>query len=302
MRTRFAFVHVPKSAGSSIKHAVASRCEPGTVAPRQLDRVLFGGFDRFTSMPSHTLDTIAVHGGGDLTGFDVAMGHFGINSFRRHFALDEIMTVLREPRSRLLSLRTFWGSWSAERHADWDPYDASRRAADSSWEAFLTAPALASQTDNLVARMLVSPHVKVPLDGFIDPDDYEEIFDIARAVLDDLGFCDVVESGAALWSGLSEWLDCPIEAERSLVTQVPPGTEWSSSITSLSERALSQRTSIDARLWQLAAARHADDVEALANATFHRKLASVAAATPPPLPVEHSQLTLSQRWAQRLRR
>lgn len=244
--------------------------------------MLFGGFDRFDEMPAATLATIAVDDAAAIGGFDIAMGHFGASSLAAHFAAGEMMTVLREPRTRLLSHYTFWRGWSADRHADWDPYDASRRAVASSWVEFLTDPAIASQTDNLVARMLLSPHRSIPPDGFIDPADDDELVEASWALLDSFGFADVVESGDALWTRLSDWLDAPIEPERTLVTTIPADTDWTSALTPAAASALTRRTSIDARLWSRLAARHTEHVDALREATFHRKLAAVAAATPHP--------------------
>lgn len=280
MRSRFAFVHVPKSAGSSIKNAVARRCHPATVAPWELDRVLFGGFDRFGDMRQTTQALIAVDGAAALTGYDVVMGHFGISSFAPHFAANEMMTVLREPRTRLLSHYTFWRGWSAERHADWAPYAASRRAVDATWEEFLTDPSIASQTDNIAIRMLLSPHRLIPADDVIAPTDHDELTGEGIAWLDDIGFVDVVESGSALWEGLSTWLDTDVEPERTLITPPAGDIEWLEAITPAAAAALMQRTAIDSRLWEHVARRTHADVTALGEATFHRKLVSVAAGPP----------------------
>ena len=302
MRTRFAFVHVPKSAGSSVKNAVAASCDPATVAASELDRVLFGGFDRFDEMPNRTRDTIAVGDAETLHGFDVVMGHFGVASLSQHFDAAEMMTVLREPRTRLLSLYTFWRGWAPERHADWDPYDASRRAVTASWGGFLADASIASQTDNVVARMLLSPHPSIPRDGFIEPADDDEIVDTASELLDRFGFADIVERGPALWSGLSSWLETPVEPERTLVTRIPADTDWPTSITPASAAALSRRTSIDARLWSRIASRHDDDAAALGEATFQRKLVGVGSAVPPSDHTEQPAPSVRQRLAGRLRR
>ena len=278
MRTRFAFVHVPKSAGSSVKNAVVHHCDPATVATLELDRVLFGSFDRFDEMPARTRSTIAVDGADALGGFDVVMGHFGVASLSPHFTSSETMTVLREPRTRLLSHYTFWRGWDPARHADWDPYDASRRAVASTWVEFLTDPSIASQTDNLVARMLLSPHPSIPLDGFIDPADDDALVSAASAVLDGFGFADVVERGPALWTALSDWLETGVEPERTLVTSLSADTDWATSITPAATAALARRTAIDARLWSRVAALQCEAVDALGDATFQRKLVDVAAA------------------------
>ncbi len=188
------------------------------------------------------------------------------------------MTVLREPRTRLLSHYTFWRGWDPARHADWDPYDASRRAVASTWVDFLTDPSIASQTDNLVARMLLSPHPSIPLDGFIDPADDDALVSAASAVLDGFGFADVVERGPALWTALSDWLETGVEPERTLVTSLSADTDWATSITPAATAALARRTAIDARLWSRVAALQCDAVDALGDATFQRKLVDVAAA------------------------
>ncbi len=274
---------------------------PGDRRPAELDRVLFGGFDRFDEMPTRTRTTIAVDGADALTGFDVVMGHFGVASLAPHFDADEMMTVLREPRTRLLSHYTFWRGWSTERHADWDPYDASRRAVTASWGDYLTDPSIASQTDNLAARMLLTPHPLIPVDGFIEPSDEDELVEAASALLDRFGFADVVESGAGLWAGLSAWLETPIESERTLVTSVAPDTDWAASITPSATDALTRRTCVDARLWMQVAARHNDAVAALGEATFHRKLVGVATAAPLD-PTNPPAASIRQRIAARRRR
>ena len=150
-----------------------------------------------------------------------------------------------------------------------------------SWGEFLTDTSISSQTDNVVARMLLSPHPSIPRDGFIEPADDESIVDAACELLDRFGFADVVEHGPALWSGLSAWLQTPIEPERTLVTRIPADTDWSASITPASAAALSRRTSIDTRLWSRIASRHNDDVAALAKAAFHRKLVGVGSTVQP---------------------
>lgn len=278
MRTRFAFVHVPKSAGSSIKNAVTQRCAAASIAPLELDRVLFGTFDRFDEMPAHTRSTIAIDGPAELGGFDVVMGHFGYSSLSPHFASVDTMTVLREPRSRLLSHYTFWRGWPPARHADWGPYDASRRAVTATFDEFLHDPTVASQTDNLVTRMLLAPHPSIPDDGFIDDGAVDELATLGGALLDDFGFADVVESGPALWRDLSSWLGAEVEPERALVTDVQRGTDWVSELTPAATSALCRRTAIDARLWSQLAARRSDDATALAESTFLTKLAAVVRA------------------------
>jgi len=282
MRTRFGFVHVPKSAGSSIKNAVAQRCDPSSIAPVELDRVLFGGFDRFEEMPARTRSTIAVDGAGAVARYDVVMGHFGLTSLSPHFAPAETMTVLREPRTRLLSHYTFWRGWTDARHADWDPYAASRCAVTDTFGEFLEDPAAASQTDNLAARMLLSPHPLIPDDGFIDPEAVAELAARGAELLGGFGFADVVESGPALWRDLSAWLDAPVEPEHTLMTEVRPGIDWSATLSPGTTAALARRTAIDSLLWTGLAGNRTADPAALAESTFFRKLVAVVRADADP--------------------
>jgi hypothetical protein len=248
VRSRFAYLHIPKVAGSSVSRALADANPQARRAPFLLDRILFGGFDRFDEVEPANAASVWEPGAAALADFDVAVGHFGLDSLLTGFAPGDVATIVREPRTRLLSHYSFWRGWDDQVHDGWAPYAASRVAATSDWYDFLLEPSIAAQTDNLCVRMLIGADPAVPLDGFIEGDDLDALTNRAIASLDNLGYVDLIERGDECWSGLGEWLGTELVVPRVNVTQLASGPRidraWFGD-----GGALSDRTRGDRRLW-----------------------------------------------------
>lgn len=282
MRRRFAYLHVPKAAGSSVTDAVrraiaASDTEPApSVAPWAMDRTLFGGFDAIGAMRNQAMvhvgprDELALH--------DVVIGHYARSSLLAGRDDADVATVLREPRARLLSLFTFWRGWADEEHAGWDPYAASRRAASSSWQCFLADEHLAAQTDNVAARLLLHPHPLVPADAFVAEDDQGQVLAEALDALGRLGFVDVVERGADCWQALGDWLDTSLDVGRRNTTGDAVRLDAADLDDPEAVSLLGQRTAIDRVLWLAAAVRAAPTTTADVHATRAEQAAAAQVA------------------------
>lgn len=268
MRSRFAYLHIPKVAGSSVSRALAEANPQARRAPFLLDRILFGGFDRFEEVDPANAASVWQAGSTSLADFDVAVGHFGLDSLLTGFERGDVATIVREPRTRLLSHYSFWRGWDDPVHEGWAPYVASRYAADLDWEGFLSEPKIAAQTDNLAVRMLIGADPSIPPDGFIEDTMLDALTDRAITALDALGYVDLVERGDDCWSGLGEWLGVDLTVPRVNVTRLATGPTIDRSwfTQQAGDGALADRTRGDRRVWDHIAARFtlnsgtADDV------------------------------------------
>jgi hypothetical protein len=165
----------------------------------------------------------------ELSGFDLVMGHFSLPLLRRITAPSLISTVLREPRSRLLSLYTYW------RLASEQPAWRGWSMADYAWrplDDFLGGSVAAGETDNLVCRMLIGDDDRIPLHGFIASDDAPGVASRAIEALDSLGFVGVLELGESMWNGISAFFDvslAPVEVNTTedwRLASAASGTEF----------------------------------------------------------------------------
>lgn len=259
MRRRFGYLHVPKTAGSSVTQALRAAIAAADaaehvhrwVSPYVMDRTLYGTFDRFDETRRHYM----VHTGRpeELAACDVVIGHYSLHSLTRGRSPTDVAIVLREPVARTISHYRYWRSWSEADHASWDPYDASRRAVRLDLADFVDDPAVAPQVDNVVARMLLTPHPLVPIDGFIADDDHEQVTTDALVALRSLGFVDTLERADRCWEALSDWLGAPLAVGRTNVTPTGPGDDAGGTEPAAVD-AVRRRTRIDHAVWTAAAA------------------------------------------------
>ena len=259
MRPRFAYLHVPKVAGSSVSSALAAAAPEARRARYLLDRTLFGGFDRFDEVDPVNAASVWDPSRGDLDTHDVVVGHFSLASLLTGFESFEVAMLLREPRARLLSHYSFWRGWDPPIHDGWAPYAASRRAVELEWAEFLSDPSIAAQTDNLAIRMLVGPDPDIPPDDFIDAAALDDLATRALHRQRSLGHVDVIERSGC-WDRLGDWLDTTLDMQRVNVTALASGPPiqrgWFDDTAS--NAVLDQRTRGDRLLWSDAGG--ADDV------------------------------------------
>jgi hypothetical protein len=197
------FLHVPKSGGGSIHTALEAALPPGSLAPWRFDTPFFCDFNDFDLLRSETRALVAVSPEEiqSLRRYRAVSGHFSLATLLKVAPPSSIMTVLREPRTRLLSLYLFWrtpGIGDA-----WVPY----RAHEYAWRSlseFLSEPRIAPVVDNQVSRMLLHDDPRLPESGFAAESDIEAIAGDAIDRLDDLGFVGVVELDESLWRGTEQ--------------------------------------------------------------------------------------------------
>jgi hypothetical protein len=212
------FLHVPKSAGTSVTAALEACLPAGSVSPKRQDAELLCGFtdlDRIAAAARQILvvnpEEIAA-----LRHYPVVSGHFSLTTLSQASPPERIATVLREPRARLLSHYAYWRLSSGLREM-WQGYPPMREALRP-LDAFLAEPGIAQATDNLVCRMLLPGDPRLPVQDFIADHDVAAVAADAVAVLNTFGYVGVVEQEAEMWEGLSRFFAVRLGARHDNTT------------------------------------------------------------------------------------
>lgn len=276
-----AFLHVPKCAGTSLAIAVREALPEHRWAPWTFDPDQFGPYaDRSLSdeLRERTLPDPTA-----LRGYDAAIGHFSLPTLLAAFDPADVVTVLREPRCRLLSHHQYWRHLDDDldaAHDTWSDINAVARELD--FGDWLGDVRVAYQTDNLFARMLVPEHAGIRPDAFIAPEDATAVGDAALARIEQLGWVDVIERGDAVWHDLGTRLGVPLAPERTNVTE--PRSGRPSTIDQLlgptATRRLRERTVVDRAIWHaVARLRGVVDADGLADVEWARRLIAAMPTT-----------------------
>lgn len=112
---RIAFVHVEKCAGTTLHAMLATQFDPAEVCPERHE-------------------TLADWTGNELARFRLFSGHFDLAACAVIPGEVRVLTMLREPRARLLSLYRFWRAHRP--HPERDRFDLLRMARTLDPEAF----------------------------------------------------------------------------------------------------------------------------------------------------------------------
>src|SRR5215475_9603486 len=161
-----AFMAVPKTSGSAL---TAGLCEvlPSTARTHGPNHGFFGAFRQFETMSpglrQQIYETLP-----PANGIDFVFGQIAYSTLIQGRPTARLMTVLREPRSRILSLWMYWRSFPDEDGAIAGAWGRVRRLTRPPLAEFLNHPEAACQTDNVYVRRLLWPHPLIPDDGFID--------------------------------------------------------------------------------------------------------------------------------------
>jgi hypothetical protein len=202
-------MHIPKSAGTSVRVSLEDAFPRGAVGPKRQDATLLCGFTALDRLSPATRALLAVEPDeiSMLADHAVVAGHFSMSTLLQVASPTSIATVLREPRARLLSHFAYWRLSSGLRSMwrGYAPLDHALRPLDQ----FLAEPQVAQATDNLFCRMLLSGDPRIPDTDFIT--DAEPIASDAIGVLQTLGFVGIVELQAPMWQGLSAFFDTPLK-------------------------------------------------------------------------------------------
>jgi hypothetical protein len=211
------FLHIPKSAGSSIHSGLSATLPSGSLAPQHFDASLFCNFKDFDLLSQEARRQVAANPREvqSLGGYRAVSGHFSLATLLQIADASSISTVLREPRARLLSLYMYWRT--PDIGDFWAPYSATEHALRP-LSAFLSESCLAPAVDNQVCRMLLHGDPRLPESGFADQSDVQAIAADAIALLDELGFVGVLELGDSAWRGVARLFGVTLDPIKANVT------------------------------------------------------------------------------------
>jgi hypothetical protein len=211
------FLHIPKSGGVSIHTALEAALAPGSLAPWRFDTSTFCDFKDFELLnpAGRALVAATMEEVQSLGSYRVVSGHFSLTTLLQVAPASSIATVLREPRTRLLSLYTYWRTRDVGRNLM--PYRANLHA-QRPLPSFLAERLLAPAVDNQVCRMLLQGDPRLPESDFIASSDVEGIAADAIDRLDALGFVGVLELGDSAWRGVSRLFEVKLDPVELNVT------------------------------------------------------------------------------------
>lgn len=254
------FLHIPKSAGMSFHNSLETALPPGTVSGRRCDWTSFCQFDAYDELLPETRATVAATDDEilELGAYRALGGHFALPNLLKITPAANIATVLREPRTRLLSLYAYFrlSPWLID---FWQPYalpTVGRRALDE----VLADPQLAVATDNVVCRYLMHGDRRLPSEEFIASHNVAAVAAEAIGRLDSLGFVGVLELGEPTWSGFGSFFGVTMTERRDNASGSLGGGDIGSApvtaITAETLRLLRERTAGDSLLYAHALRRH----------------------------------------------
>ncbi len=122
---RLVFVHLPKCGGTTLHAMLCSQFASDRICP-----------ERHDTLGDWTINELAT--------YDLFSGHFDVSCCRSIPGRLSMVTMLRAPKSRLLSLYHFWRAHRP--HPDRDGYDLLRLARSCSIEAFFGHPTVIAHT------------------------------------------------------------------------------------------------------------------------------------------------------------
>lgn len=226
------FMHVPKSAGTSVHTALDAAFPPGSVASPLSEPPVYGDASVFSDMstlerlPPEVRARLAIEDAqiAALAGKRVVSGHFSLSTLLRVTPASRIATILREPRARLLSaymhmrlapVPNMWGSYGLELLRD----------QELSFQDWLLAPSVAKLLDNALCRIVFPDDPRLTNGEFADPRHAESLAEEVLDQLDRLGYVGILEVDD-VWDGMGKFFGTTLEPTRANVSgagAVPDG-------------------------------------------------------------------------------
>ena len=243
------FLHIPKSAGTSLATGIQNAIHPNSSIIGGLDGILFGHFTAFSEFSSIEASRVYVGQNHLPAQADLVTGHFSYSHLTKVYPRGQVITILREPTSRLLSHWLFWRSHNRDELAGVGSWaDIVLRAYDPLGK-FLNDRDIYCQTDNLSVRMLLSPHPLIPVQDPIDPHNDTQLLMDAQKTLKRFAFVDVLEN-SDMAKNLQDWLGVPFQLPHSNATrQINIRTSLCGELDSETLSLLETRTRLDRVLW-----------------------------------------------------
>ena len=189
-------------------------------------------------------------------------GHISLSTLLAGRPESQLVTILREPISRILS---HWLFCRAATDAQLEPWGSEWsiivQQSRGSLMDFLTAPMGASQSDNLMLRYLLRPHTMIPEAGFIDERHDDALLAEAVDRLRSFSLVDVSEN-PVLEINLGRWFGGPMDLPHlNQASEIPPTLRRDIlvDLTDATFALLRHRARLDLALWTIVFQRFAPD-------------------------------------------
>jgi hypothetical protein len=174
------FLHVEKTAGTSLIHYLQEWFHPTQIDP-----------DPLRAWPPHMLTRFVPGIAEHVRRYRLVWGHYDLPSLKRLGSGRFVLTLLREPRERILSLYRFWRAYPVPANTDSFGVIMARQ---QSLPDFLctTDPRLRDYIDNAYVRRLTGLYVTGQA---VDPLDADSAGALARALaaLEEIDFVGITE-------------------------------------------------------------------------------------------------------------
>jgi len=185
-------MHIQKTSGQAVAAGLAKQFRLQSLIGG-FDRSVFGAFDRFDTLSASALASIHVNG---LPRGKAFAGHMSYSTLSNLAPDVQIMTALREPRSRLLSLWMYCRGRTDDQLEGWGAWQDVVTLSHGSLSEFLNRDETACLTDNIAVRMLLWPHPLIP-QGLPIEERYDSLLvSEASERLKGMAFYDVIENPA----------------------------------------------------------------------------------------------------------
>ena len=260
-----AFFHVPKTGGYALNSAFRQSLGDVKAVAADQDRSLFGSYDGFSTWSEDQQKRMILSPDGLDRDAKYVSGHLALSTILQGLPDAQLVTLLREPVSRLLSLWIYWRKVCESNMAGFGSWADQLRLSQRPLQEFLTAPAIACQTDNVAVRMLLWPHALIPNDDFIPPEHDEELVREALARLDRFAVVGVYEdrNSTALFEAFLG-MPLPIKKENETAgISARSATSLAGEMNDYTMSLLMRSCRLDFKVWSAWAAKRGLDVDTL---------------------------------------
>jgi hypothetical protein len=186
------FTHIPRSAGTSFTAALTAAVQPQAPFPGY-DQWALGPFQHYEQLAPDIRRRLVLEPDDIPAQADAVMGLITPSTTRARFSESTQLTVLREPRTRIVSHWLTYRSRTNPELKGWGDVAGYVRLARAPLASLLDDAEAAFYTDNVITRCLIWPHPLTPADDFIDDRHDDELVETVLATLHDFDFAGVIE-------------------------------------------------------------------------------------------------------------
>ena len=272
LEPQFGFMHVPKCGGTMLMADIEAFLRPlqrveGWDLSQTAGTIPLGVKHRVGNQEGQRVGGIYISPWEISIKGDMIAGHFARSTLQMRFPDIEIMSIFREPKTRLLSHWFYLRDYSDRTLKSFGSWGDHMALARQPLRSFISSPSIACLTDNVITRLLLWPHVDIPDSSFIDPSADERLISEALLRLRDISFVDVIENedmrprlfswlrenwGQTVWSRIERKLNGRLPSNRNAARPPLFGERYTMAqeLSGDTPQILNSRSRLDALLWR----------------------------------------------------